>query len=83
MKFVVTLLLLLYLLPPFSASAEEKGSKPGSRTGAVSEKPLPRPETGQHPEAKQRRKKAPSWPRPYKPSEEIRVDSVVPFPVDI
>lgn len=25
----------------------------------------------------------PAWPRPYKPSEEIRADSSVPFPVDI
>lgn len=25
----------------------------------------------------------PQWPRPYKPSEEISVDSMVPFPTDI
>jgi hypothetical protein len=25
----------------------------------------------------------PNWPRPYKPSEEVRADSSVPFPVDI
>ena len=28
-------------------------------------------------------KKAPEWPRPYKPSEKISVDSIVPFPTDI
>ena len=31
------------------------------------------------------RKKTPqaSWPRPYSPTEEVRADSVVPFPTDI
>jgi hypothetical protein len=28
-------------------------------------------------------KKAPAWPRPYKSTEEISVDSIVPFPTDI
>jgi len=28
-------------------------------------------------------KKTPAWPRPYKSSEEISVDSIVPFPTDI
>jgi len=28
-------------------------------------------------------KKTPEWPRPYKPTEEISVDSIVPFPTDI
>ncbi len=28
-------------------------------------------------------KKTPSWPRPYKSTEEISVDSTVPFPTDI
>ena len=28
-------------------------------------------------------KKTPEWPRPYKSSEEISVDSTVPFPTDI
>jgi hypothetical protein len=28
-------------------------------------------------------KPQPEWPRPYKPSEEISADSVVPFPADI
>lgn len=27
--------------------------------------------------------KLPEWPRPYKPTEEINADSVVPFPADI
>lgn len=27
--------------------------------------------------------KTPTWPRPYKPTEEISVDSTVPFPTDI
>jgi hypothetical protein len=27
--------------------------------------------------------KPPEWPRPYKPTEEISADSVVPFPADI
>jgi hypothetical protein len=25
----------------------------------------------------------PDWPRPYKPTEEISADSIVPFPADI
>jgi hypothetical protein len=29
------------------------------------------------------KKKTPEWPRPYKPTEEISVDSTVPFPTDI
>jgi hypothetical protein len=28
-------------------------------------------------------KKTPQWPRPYKSTEEISVDSTVPFPTDI
>ena len=28
-------------------------------------------------------RKALDWPRPYKPTEEISADSVVPFPADI
>ena len=28
-------------------------------------------------------KKTPEWPRPYKSTEEISVDSTVPFPTDI
>ena len=28
-------------------------------------------------------KKSPEWPRPYKSTEEISVDSIVPFPTDI
>ena len=27
--------------------------------------------------------KSPTWPRPYRPSEEISADSIVPFPTDI
>ena len=30
-----------------------------------------------------KKKKAPTWPRPYKSTQEISVDSVVPFPTDI
>jgi hypothetical protein len=30
-----------------------------------------------------KKKKAPAWPRPYKSTEEISVDSIVPFPTDI
>ena len=29
------------------------------------------------------KKKTPEWPRPYKSTEEISVDSTVPFPTDI
>jgi hypothetical protein len=28
-------------------------------------------------------KKTPEWPRPYKSTEKISVDSIVPFPTDI
>lgn len=28
-------------------------------------------------------KQTPAWPRPYKSTEEISVDSIVPFPTDI
>jgi hypothetical protein len=28
-------------------------------------------------------KRSPAWPRPYKSTEEISVDSIVPFPTDI
>ena len=30
-----------------------------------------------------REEKKPAWPRPYRPSEEISADSIVPFPTDI
>lgn len=29
------------------------------------------------------KKEAVQWPRPYKPSEEVSADSMVPFPTDI
>jgi hypothetical protein len=30
-----------------------------------------------------KKKKTPTWPRPYKSTEQISVDSIVPFPTDI
>jgi hypothetical protein len=42
-----------------------------------------KPETTKQVSTKEKENKAPVWPRPYKSSEEISVDSTVPFPTDI
>ncbi len=74
------LLLALGLLCASVLFAGEKRSEPDPRR---------KPATGQTPATEIRKKqpprqeRQPTWPRPYRPSEEIRVDSVVPFPVDI
>lgn len=50
--------------------------EPAKKPQETTKKELPVPKPDQV-------KKSPSWPRPYQSSEEISVDSAVPFPTDI
>lgn len=69
--FIITVALLLITTFGFSADkAPEKKSKAADAQKSSSQKAI-------------KEKKAPTWPRPYKSTEEISVDSIVPFPIDI
>ncbi len=69
--FIIIMTLLLTASIGFSA---DKDSKQDSKDAAVQKSTSQKSVT---------RKKTPTWPRPYKSTEEISVDSTVPFPTDI
>jgi len=71
---LVTLALLLYTAVGFTAGQDIRQEKPSSQTSQ--EKKTPDQKVVKE-------KKAPEWPRPYKATEKISVDSIVPFPTDI
>ena len=73
--FIVMVALLLATVVSFAADQNT-----GKDSGKSPEAGNMKKNTGQD-AAKE--KKAPEWPRPYKSSEEISVDSTVPFPTDI
>ncbi len=74
-RFIVIVVLLLATAGSFAADQNtRKDSEKSPKAGDVKKN------TGQE-IAKE--KKMPEWPRPYKSSEEISVDSTVPFPTDI
>lgn len=54
---------------------------------SAEKEPAKKPEESKKQELPEQRadekKKSPSWPRPYQSTEEISVDSSVPFPTDI
>lgn len=71
MRVFVVLALFLATTIAFAADQEtEKKPKATAVKKSVRQEPVPE-------------KTAPTWPRPYKPSEEISADSSVPFPTDI
>ncbi len=78
MKDVLVLLVLVSLgLGLASAAERDRQPEPEQvRKPAVSH---PQPD-GQKPAPS---KNTATWPRPYKPSEEISADTAVPFPTDI
>jgi hypothetical protein len=69
--FIIIIVLLLTTGIGFSA---DKNSKKDSKDSAVLKG------TAQE---SVKKKKTPTWPRPYKSTEEISVDITVPFPTDI
>ena len=69
--FIITVALLLGTTLGFSADKEpEKKPKAADEHKSSSQEAT-------------KEKKTPTWPRPYKSTEEISVDSIVPFPTDI
>ena len=75
-KWLLVVFLLLIASPVFAEKKEAE--KPRSDT-AVSEQNKP-----SRPEKKDTKKKSQAtWPREYSPTEEVRADSIVPFPTDI
>ncbi len=60
---------------PVLAEEKDAGKKPRD-AAQVQPKEKTRPDDA-------RKKKSPGWPRPFKPTEEISADSIVPFPTDI
>ena len=70
---IFTIIIVLLLITSIGFSAD-KDSKKDSQDAGVKKS------TGQENVTK---KKTPTWPRPYKSTEEISVDSTVPFPTDI
>lgn len=68
--FIITVVLLLAATVGFTADkdAEQKPTEADTQKSASQETA---------------KEKTPTWPRPYKPTEEISVDSIVPFPTDI
>ncbi|MCK4507336.1 MAG: hypothetical protein KAU27_02270 [Desulfuromonadales bacterium] len=70
---IFTIMVVLLLITSIGFSTD-KDSKKDSQDAGVKKS------TGQENVTK---KKTPTWPRPYKSTEEISVDSTVPFPTDI
>ena len=69
--FIITVILLLVATLSFAADKEpEKKQKDADVQKSTSQESV-------------KEKKTPAWPRPYKSTEEISVDSTVPFPTDI
>ena len=67
---IITVVLLLATTVGFSADKDaEKKPKDADVQKSTGQEPV--------------KKKTPAWPRPYKSTEEISVDSTVPFPIDI
>ena len=73
-------LIALFLLCSVLAFAEEQAAdkdvRPDTTTSEVKQKESAGQKDVQKPPTT-------AWPRPYKPSEEVRADSTVPFPTDI
>lgn len=74
----LSIIMAALLLISSSAVAVDKGS--GKETPKAAETAEEKKNTSQK---VTQEKKSPEWPRPYKSTEEISVDSIVPFPTDI
>jgi hypothetical protein len=74
---LLTLTLALFLITASAVALDRDTSK-------EAQKSIEAGEVKQDAEKKvTKKKKSPEWPRPYKSTEEISVDSIVPFPTDI
>lgn len=72
------LLFVVFILIALPAFAEEKAAEKVRPDSEVTdEKKEPRTEQ------KTKKKSQAAWPRAYSPTEEVRADSIVPFPTDI
>lgn len=76
MRSVIVLAVLLLLVSSVFAADKSTGKEPPKRPEAADVKKDAGKELVKD-------RKTPDWPRPYKPTEEISADSVVPFPADI
>ncbi len=74
-RFIIIMALLLTTVGGFAADQDTSKDSGKSPKAADMKK-----NTGQE---NTEGKKPLTWPRPYKSSEEISVDSIVPFPTDI
>lgn len=70
----------LLLLGSLCFAAEQKKPTSVDGTAAAGQVKQEQPPT---PPAVTQEKQSPTWPRPYKPREEISADTVVAFPTDI
>ena len=75
-SFIITAVLVLFAVGVFAA-----GQDGANEPKKVPEKQEEQKKINQQGTTKE--SKIPEWPRPYKPTEEINADSVVPFPADI
>lgn len=86
-SLVITVVLFLSLsLDVVAVEPQATEVQPATPPRPVAKQPpveddAPRPAEPQQPGASETEK--PQWPRPYRPSEEISADSIVPFPADI
>jgi hypothetical protein len=73
-SLIITIILILVTAGSFAADKEtDKGPRETPEASTIKKS------TSQE----RVKKKTPEWPRPYKSTEEISVDSTVPFPTDI
>ncbi len=72
--------LAVWMLTGIPVLAEEKAADKTERDTAETTTVQPKETTSQD---DARKNTGPGWPRPYKPTEEISADSIVPFPTDI
>ncbi len=72
---IMTMILLLVTASGMAADKQPDKGSAKSPVSAGTEK-----KSGQQTAGK---KETVQWPRPYKPSEEVSADSMVPFPTDI
>lgn len=77
MRTTLLTMLLLLLVVGNGTAADKQPDKDSTKKPGTSET---KKSSGQEAVDK---KEAVQWPRPYKPTEEVSADSMVPFPTDI
>lgn len=74
------LLTVIFLWVGLTVYAADKESEQKDRPDSRLTEELKSPRADQK---SKKKKTQPNWPRPYSPTEEVRADSIVPFPTDI